>query len=153
MNSAFEGNIVQFKLLNGEEMIAEMIEGNTETFIVKNALTMEPLDPELYDQYEGDPTKAFYVLRPFISYIDDLEKNVSLNPISVVCVTLPSEVVLEQYMGSVDQIQTELMAAMWEKQAQQDDYEKPDAVAKPMQGNVVSIATRKQLLTEESDSV
>jgi hypothetical protein len=151
MNNTFEGNIVQFKLLNGEEMIAEMIEGNTETFIIKNALTMEPLDPEMYDQYEGDPSKSFYLLRPFISYIDDLEKNVSLNPISVVCVTLPSEVVLEQYMGSVEQIQTELMAALYDRNGQEDDYDKPDAVAKSVKGNVVSLTTRKQLLTEESD--
>lgn len=144
MSKAFEGNIVQFKLLNGEEMIAEMIESSTETFIVKNALTMEPLDPDLYDQYEGDATKSFYILRPFISYIDDLEKHVSLNPISVVCVTLPSEVVLEQYMGSVDQIQTELMAAMYER-----GESEPNAIATPSRGNVVSITTRKQLLTEE----
>jgi hypothetical protein len=149
----YEGNIAQFKLLNGEELLAEVVESNTETFIIKNALTMEPLDPEQWEDYDTAPNKSFYVLRPFISYIDDLEKNVSLNPISVVCVTLPSEVVLEQYMGSVDQIQTELMAAMWEKEGQEDDYMKPDAVATTKAGNVVSIMTKKQLLTEESDSV
>lgn len=149
----YEGNIAQFKLLNGEELLAEVVESNVETFVIKNALTMEPLDPEQWEDYETAPNKSFYVLRPFISYIDDLEKNVSLNPISVVCVTLPSEVVLEQYMGSVDQIQTELMAAMWEKEGQEDDYQHPDAVATTQKGNVVSIMTKKQLLTEESDSV
>jgi hypothetical protein len=149
----YEGNIAQFKLLNGEELLAEVVESSVETFVIKNALTMEPLDPEQWEDYETAPNKSFYVLRPFISYIDDLEKNVSLNPISVVCVTLPSEVVLEQYMGSVDQIQTELMAAMWEKEGQEDDYMHPDAVATTQKGNVVSIMTKKQLLTEESDSV
>lgn len=149
----YEGNIAQFKLLNGEELLAEVVESNVETFVIKNALTMEPLDPEQWDEYESEPNKSFYVLRPFISYIDDLEKNVSLNPISVVCVTLPSEVVLEQYMGSVDQIQTELMAAMWEKEGTEDDYKHPDAIAATQKGNVISLATKKQLLTEESDSV
>ena len=146
----YEGNVAQFKLLNGEELLAEVVESTVETFIIKNALTMEPLDPELWDEYESEPNKSFYVLRPFISYIDDLEKNVSLNPISVVCVTLPSETVLEQYMGSIDQIQTELMAAMWEKEGEKDDYMKPDAVATTQKGNVVSLSTRK-LLTEESE--
>ena len=146
----YEGNVAQFKLLNGEELLAEVVESTVETFIIKNALIMEPLDPELWDEYESEPNKSFYVLRPFISYIDDLEKNVSLNPISVVCVTLPSETVLEQYMGSIDQIQTELMAAMWEKEGEKDDYMKPDAVATTQKGNVVSLSTRK-LLTEESE--
>jgi hypothetical protein len=142
----YEGNIAQFKLLNGEELLAEVVESTVETFIIKNALTMEPLDPELWDEYESEPNKSFYVLRPFISYIDDLEKSVSLNPISVVCVTLPSEVVLEQYMGSIEQIQSELMAAMWDKEGET----KPDAVATTQKGNVVSLSTRK-LLTEESE--
>lgn len=146
----YEGNIAQFKLLNGEELLAEVVESTVETFIIKNALTMEPLDPELWDEYESEPNKSFYVLRPFISYIDDLEKSVSLNPISVVCVTLPSEVVLEQYMGSIEQIQSELMAAMWDKEGEKDDYMKPDAVATTQKGNVVSLSTRK-LLTEESE--
>ena len=61
-----------------------------------------------------------------------------------------SETVLEQYMGSIDQIQTELMAAMWEKEGEKDDYMKPDAVATTQKGNVVSLSTRK-LLTEESE--
>ena len=144
----YEGNVAQFKLINGEELLAEVVESTMETFVVKNALTMEPLDPELWDEYESEPNKSFYVLRPFISYVDDLEKNVSLNPISVVCVTLPSEVVLEQYMGSVEQIQTELMSAMWGRE-EQDNH--PDAIAATQKGNVVSLRSRKKLLTEDSE--
>lgn len=144
----YEGNVAQFKLINGEELLAEVVESTTETFVVKNALTMEPLDPELWDEYESEPNKSFYVLRPFISYADDLEKNVSLNPISVVCVTLPSEVVLEQYMGSVEQIQTELMSAMWEREEQDNQ---PDAIVATQMGNVVSLRSRKKLLTEDSE--
>ena len=145
----YEGNVAQFKLLNGEELLAEVVESTVESFIIKNALIMEPLDPELWDEYESEPNKSFYVLRPFISYVDDLEKNVSLNPISVVCVTLPSETVLDQYMGSIEQIQTELMSAMWEKEGQ--DSSKPDAIATSQKGNVVSLSSRKKLLTEESE--
>lgn len=143
MSEHYQGSIVQFKLLNGDDMLAEMVESSIETFIVKNALIMEPLDPEEYEVNE--PSKSFYLLRPFISYTDDLENSVSLNPVSVVCVTVPSPMITEQYMGSVEQIQTELMLAKQEWEPTSNT-----ATKDPSTTNVVSI-NRKRLLTEESE--
>lgn len=102
--------LVQMKLVNGEELIAcyeNFGEGGDE-MSVTYALSMSPLEFEYEEMADLDQTKSYYVLRPFISYTDDLANNVGINPNAVIALTTPSDAVVEQYLGSVNQIQETL---------------------------------------------
>ena len=102
--------LVQMKLVNGEELIAcyeNFGEGGDE-MSVTYALSMSPLEFEYEEMADLDQTRSYYVLRPFISYTDDLANNVGINPNAVIALTTPSDAVVEQYLGSVNQIQETL---------------------------------------------
>ena len=128
------GAVVQMKLLSGEEIIctfSEARESGVEAFFVTHVLQMLPfgeLDP--YEETES------YILRPFVTYTEDLSTDIQLNPISVVFVTSPSEPIYHQYHKSVAEIQGKLMK-----------HEMPED--EPAITNVVSFPSRKHLLTED----
>ena len=126
-------NAVQVKLVNGEELIAiyENIGEDSGEMSFSYVLSMMPLEIE-FEDLESD--KSYYVLRPFISYIDDLANVVGINPNTVIALTTPSDTVVEQYLVSVKQIQDGL-----------GNGTKPQAVSSP--DNVVSL--RPQTLTED----
>jgi len=127
-------NITQMKLVNGEEIIAvyENWGEESDEISLSHVLSMVPV--EYLDEMEEERT--YYILRPFMSYSDDLSKLVGINPNTVIALSTPSEKVVEQYLKSVDTIQ-ELLGLG-------DDAPK-DATA----GNVVSFPSPKKLLTED----
>jgi len=102
--------LVQMKLVNGEELIAcyENFGDGTDEISVSYVLSMSPLEFEYEEMADLDQTKSYYVLRPFISYTDDLANSVGINPNTVIALTTPSDAVVEQYLGSVNQIQETL---------------------------------------------
>ena len=134
MNYA-RGAVVQMKLMSGEEIICTFCEdkdSTVEAFHINYVLQMLPfgeLDP--YEETES------YILRPFVTYTDDLSADISLNPISVVFVAAPSEPIYRQYQKSVEEIQSKLVGEMGLPP------EEPEVA------NVVSFPSRRHLLTED----
>ena len=124
-------NIQQIRLVDGTEILASIIHWEEDMFVeANNILMMEPLDnPE-------DDDRAYYILKPLVSYIDDMAKSSTLNPHTFISVTEPSPVVLKQYANSLRDII---------RQMGTETDEGPT--------NVVAIDSRKKLLTEEDESL
>ena len=120
-------SIQQIRFINGTECIANILMWDEDIIEVNNALVMEPLESDL------DDPKAYYLLKPLVSYSDDLSKAITVNPGSIMCVTEPSPTVLEQYQGSLREILNQL-----------DDEDDSNSDT-----NVVSFDSRKRLLTED----
>lgn len=126
-----EGDIIQVKLSTGEEIICIFAKGydDDDRFRVHSILEMIPITPDdLLEEIEQ------YLLRPYVTYTEDLTRESSLNPVSVVMVSPPSEAIKNQYLLSVTEIQAKLG--------------KLEPVV-PTSGNVVSLHDRKQILTED----
>ena len=121
-------DIQQIRFINGLECLANIVHWEEDSFIeINNALVMEGLESE-----PGDD-KAYYLLKPLVSYSDDLSKPVTVNPNSIMCMCAPSPTVLEQYQTSLREILHQL----------DDDPEMDSAT------NIVSFDSRKRLLTED----
>jgi hypothetical protein len=124
-----EGSVKQMLMTNGEEILACILEWREGTYIEAcNILSVIPYE------IEGEDGKAYYILKPWVSYTDDIGKSSFINPNNVISLTEPSPVVVEQYRGSVEEISDGL----------KDDGDK---VVKGVEGNVLSF-TPKTLLTE-----
>ena len=120
--------VKQIRFINGSEVLATILSWDEDTFIeINNALEMEPLESDMDDH------KAYYLLRPMISYTNDLGKSITVNPGAIMCLTDPSPTVLQQYESSLRDILYQM-----------DDDEGPDKGS-----NIVSFDTRKKLLTED----
>lgn len=120
-------SIQQIRFINGTECIANILEWDEDIIEMNHALVMEPLESDVDDH------KAYYLLKPLVSYSEDLTKAITVNPGAIMCVSEPSPTVLEQYQGSLREILHQL----------DDELEKNDA------SNVVSLDSRKRLLTED----
>ena len=123
-------DVQQIRFINGLECLANIIHWEEDTFIeMNNALAMESLESEIGDE------RAYYMLKPLISYTDDLNKSITVNPNSIMCIAEPSPTVMEQYQSSLNEIL-----------GQMDD----DPVPVVDSGtNIVSFNPRKKLLTED----
>lgn len=100
-----EGQIQQIKLSTGDEIICQIVEwadqgGGVEVLLIRNALQLIPI--EMFDEEELD--RASYILKPYLTYTDDLAKTMVINPIATVAYGDPSPSVLRQYLSSVEQI-------------------------------------------------
>ncbi len=141
MNNIDKEKVFQIKLVNGQEFlgVCDNIFENAEDsmFQVSYALDMVPTE---YLDEEGE-NRAYYVLRPFVSYTEDLSKTTTLNPTTVICMSVPGSNILDQYLSSVDHIQDMLIT--------QNDSD--GGQREPTQGNVVPIkfSSKKKLLTED----
>ena len=121
-------DIQQIRFINGLECLANILHWEDDAFIeMNNALVMEGLEAD-----PGDD-RAYYMLKPLVSYTDDLSKSITVNPGSIMCVSEPSPTVMEQYKSSLREILNQI-----------DDDPKNDSAS-----NIVSFDSRKRLLTED----
>ena len=98
-------DIQQMRLVNGTEIVANILHWDDDTNIEVNyALIMEVL-PEFGDEEEY---KSYYVLKPLVSYTDDLAKPTVINPGAVMVVSEPSPTVIKQYKNSIKDISSQL---------------------------------------------
>ena len=98
-------DIQQMRLVNGTEIVANILHWDDDTNIEVNyALIMEVL-PEFGDEEEY---KSYYVLKPLVSYTDDLAKPTVINPSAVMVVSEPSPTVIKQYKNSIKDISSQL---------------------------------------------
>ena len=117
-------NIQQIRFVNGMEALANIVQWEEDMIEANNVLLMEPL-------YSDEDDKAYYVLKPMVSYTDDLGRNITINPGSIICVAEPSEIVMRQYESSIRDIIQQMGG---------------EDVA---DGNVVSFDSRKRILLED----
>ena len=129
-------SLQQLRFNDGLEVIANIITWDEDTMIEANNI----LIMEILTDYQEDPTedRSFYILKPLVSYTDDLSKVSILNPASVMAVTEPSPVVIKQYHNSINEIQDQM-----------DEIMKADREKNTM-GNVLSFVPKSppELLTE-----
>jgi len=125
-------NIQQIRFANGMEAIANILHWDEDNIEVNYLLQMEVL-PEYGDDLEED--RSFYILRPMVSYTDDLTKATTVNPGSIMTVSDPAPVVIKQYKNSIKEIS-----------AQMTNKEEDSTV-----GNVIAFNPKKspQMLTED----
>ena len=120
-------SIQQIRFINGSECIANILVWDDDIIEMNNALVMEPLESDIDDH------KSYYLLKPLMSYSDDLTKAITVNPGAVMCVSDPSPTVIEQYEGSLREIHNQI-----------DDGDDSQSGT-----NVVSLDSRKRILTED----
>lgn len=139
MNNIDKEKVFQIKLVNGQEFlgVCDNIFEEGSMLEVSYALDMVPTE---YLDEEGE-SRAYYVLRPFVSYTEDLSITTNINPTTVICMNVPGSNILEQYLSSIDHIQDML--------GTQNDSD--EGLQGAPEGNVVSIKfpTKKKLLTED----
>ena len=130
-----EGEIVQVRLISGDELICTVVSHDESAFIVHSLLHMIP-----YGELDVLEEMESYILRPYVTYTANLEQPISLNPIGVVLISSPSPSISAQYLVSFYEIQKQLAFGS-------DDEEETKSSSKD--GNVISMTSRKQLLTED----
>lgn len=126
-------NIQQIRFVNGMEAIANILHWDDDTNIEVNYLLQMDVLPEYGE--DPDEDRSFYILRPMVSYTDDLTKATTVNPGSIMTVSDPSPVVIKQYKNSIKEITSQMV-----------NKEEDSTV-----GNVIAFNPKKspQLLTED----
>ena len=125
-------NIQQIRFVNGMEAIANILHWDEDNVEVNYLLQMDVL-PEYGE--DPDEDRSFYILRPMVSYTDDLTKATTVNPSSVMTVSDPAPVVIKQYKNSIKEISSQM-----------SNKEEDSTV-----GNVIAFNPKKspQMLTED----
>ena len=96
-------NVQQIRFANGAEVLANIAKWDEDEFLEANCIL--EIERRSYDMdFDADEGKSFYVLKPWVSYIDDMYKISAVNPSSIVSVTTPSPIVIEQYKTSLIEI-------------------------------------------------
>jgi hypothetical protein len=131
-----EGEVVQVRLISGDELICTVVSHDESAFIVHSLLHMIP-----YGELDVLEEMESYILRPYVTYTANLEQPISLNPIGVVLISSPSPSIRAQYLVSCSEIQKQLGFG--------DDGEKLEKEEEAPVGNVISMTSRKQVLTED----
>ena len=139
-----ESNVQQIRFANGTEVLANIIKWEDDEFIEANCI-LEIERRSLDMDFEVEEGTSFYVLKPWVSYIDDMYKMTSINPVSIVSVTVPSPVVSAQYVSSL----CEIIEYMDGVSNDDEDSAKPDIEV--VNSNVLRFTPKKsiQLLTED----
>lgn len=122
--------IKQIRFINGTEAVMNIVEWDEDVVLANNILVMEP-----YHEIE-DESKSYYLLKPLVSYTDDLGAISQLNAGSMMAISEPSQTVLNQYNSSIREIVSQM----------EDDEMEERGVSK---GNVFTFDSRKRILTED----
>ena len=147
-----EGNdILQMKMITGETVLSAFSPKNElveDSFILICTLEMIPM--ETYEELEVGETgnTEYYILRPWVTYSEDMGMEISVNPTNVVYMTEPSKGLKQQYFRSLDEIQKQLAAnKKEEKEEKEEERTAPSKV-----GDVIKFKPRivdSVLLTED----
>ena len=142
-----ELHVVQMRLVTGDEILCTFSndnESDEHSFMVHSILHMIPLsDTDLLTETETES----YILRPYITYTDNLQRVSSINPVTVVTISVPSVAIESQYFASLAEIEKQLGYRI-DKAEEEDDYI-PSPSRDSGVSNVVTFPPRKQLLTED----
>tara|TARA_B100000941_G_C28433292_1_gene515460 strand:- start:93 stop:527 length:435 start_codon:yes stop_codon:yes gene_type:complete len=89
-------NVKQFKLSDGEEIIAEIIEDHEEEIILRTPLRVIRIDVNF--------EKTLYTFKPWMTYVEATDHFVSLNDYHIMSATHPHEELLTQYKKALKKI-------------------------------------------------
>ena len=100
---SYENTLQQLLMADGHEILAHIVEWDESLLTIKanNILVMIPYDMDMDEDSDG---KSYYILRPWISYLDDLERTSLITRSSIVAVTQPAPVIAEQFYTSLSEI-------------------------------------------------
>ena len=105
-----DDEIVQMKLITGETVLAAFSPNNDQiedSFILMCVLEMVPFDSYEEDDDDDRPME-YFLLRPWITYVEDVRMEVSVNPTNVIYMTTPALKLKEQYFKSLKEISKSL---------------------------------------------
>lgn len=100
---SYENTVQQLLTGDGHEILATIVEWDeTSQFVkVNKVLAMIPYDLGIEEDTDG---KSFYILKPWVSYTNDLDRVTLLSRSGIVAMTEPSPIVKEQYGSSISEI-------------------------------------------------
>ena len=132
---SYENTVQQLLTGDGHEILATIVEWDeTSQFVkVNKVLAMIP-----YDLGKSVVGKSFYILKPWVSYTNDLDRVTLLSRSGIVAMTEPSPIVKEQYGSSISEIADTMTT-------------EDETIEKPPTSNVISFdpkQTPPTLLTE-----
>lgn len=144
-------DILQMKMITGETVLTAFSPKNElveDSFILICTLEMIPM--ETYEDIEvGEMGNTeYYILRPWVTYSEDMGMEISVNPTNVVYMTEPSKGLKKQYFRSLDEIQKQLGKNKEEKK----DEDKNEESTPSKVGDVIAFKPRivdSVLLTED----
>jgi len=87
-------NFKQFKLINGDEIVTDVIDSEDDILIVRASMKIV----ELENMHEGF---TYFSLRPFIAFQDNLDTLQLLNTASIVLESSPSPSIMKHYANAV----------------------------------------------------
>jgi hypothetical protein len=98
-------DVKQMKLLGGEEILCDLVdvqysEEEGEAFVIRAAYS-------LISQEDFEQGFRYYTFRPFMMHVYDPSHILLLNSASVICMTNPSEPVVEQYIKHIEAFRKE----------------------------------------------
>lgn len=103
--------IVQMKMVSGEIVLAEPVNmDDKESMRFRGCLEMIPMIEDYEEIIKSGPGPEYYILKPWVTYTDDVMETVSVNPLAIVYNAMPSEQLLNQYHRSVEEIIEQLEA-------------------------------------------
>tara|TARA_R110002074_G_scaffold75962_4_gene173169 strand:- start:6595 stop:7002 length:408 start_codon:yes stop_codon:yes gene_type:complete len=99
-------DIRQMKLFSGEEILCDLVDvqneyGDEEVFIIRAAYL-------LISKEDFENNMRYYTFRPFMMHILDPSHVLLLNSASVICITNPHTIVLEQYVHHCALVRNEM---------------------------------------------
>ena len=125
-------DVKQMKLLGGEEILCDLVdvqytEEEGEAFVIRAAYS-------LISQEDFENGFRYYTFRPFMMHIYDPSHILLLNSASVICMTNPSEAVIEQYIKHIEGFRKEMREKdktddFLDKMTEEDD-KKDDRIVK-----------------------
>jgi|TARA_R110002074_G_scaffold378576_1_gene556435 hypothetical protein len=91
-----EDNVKQIKMVNGDELLCEILEELDEDLIIRYCLIIDRLNPSSIDDIKEE-THSYYTLRPWMTYIEHHDEVVTLSKYHCMAFTMPHSDLLNQY--------------------------------------------------------
>ena len=138
-----EGNLKQFKLVDGDEIVCEVLEDLEDDIIIRYALKIVKVDISL--------GSAYYIFKNWMTFQEKTTDTVALSKFHIMGMAVPTEVLLKEYYSAVESINSYQDESTTEKDVIYDLLEKLGlATTKPLSGdssgaNVISFIDRTKL--------
>lgn len=93
-----ESNLKQFKLVDGEEIICEVLEDLEDDLIIRYALKIVKVDINI--------SRSYYLFRNWMTFQEEANDTVSLSKFHVMGIAIPSPVLLGEYYSAIESVKS-----------------------------------------------